>query len=142
MLKISTTVAALLAVLSAVPAIDGRAADKWPLRQEIDLSSGFGDYRQGHFHFGVDLRTGGRIGRSINSPVDGYIWRVRTAYTGYGKALYIKGDDDHYYIFGHLSDFSGPVDQAVKAAQLAARRYVQDMEFPEDSIRVGRGEFI
>ncbi|MCM2272814.1 MAG: hypothetical protein NDJ18_09715, partial [candidate division Zixibacteria bacterium] len=31
----------------------------WPLKGEIDLSSGFGDYRSGRFHAGLDLRTGG-----------------------------------------------------------------------------------
>ncbi|MFQ6009391.1 MAG: M23 family metallopeptidase, partial [Candidatus Zixiibacteriota bacterium] len=94
------------------------------------MSSGFGDFRQDHFHFGVDLRTGGAIGKRVLSPVDGYVMRVRTSYRGYGKALYIKGDDGYIYVFGHLSNFTTKIDQPLKAAQLAARRYYQDLTFP------------
>jgi len=41
--------------------------------------------RSGRFHVGLDLRTGGRVGARVYAPVDGYIWRVKMAYLGYGK---------------------------------------------------------
>ncbi len=131
----------LVAAVAAVgSALAGQA--EWPLREQIDFSSGFGDYRPGHFHFGVDLRTGGRIGRSIFAPAGGYVWKVKTSYTGYGKVLYIKGDDRKYYVFGHLSGFAGSVEEPLRAAQLSSRRYLQEIEFPQDSIRVKGGDFI
>jgi hypothetical protein len=119
-----------------------RGGSNWPFREEIDLSSGFGDFRPGHFHFGVDLRTGGTVGWKVLSPVDGYVMRVRTSYYGYGKALYIMGDDGYVYVFGHLADFATKIDRPLKEAQNATRRYFQDLHFPRDSIRVRRGEFI
>lgn len=142
MMTLSTKGFCLLVGIVVATASVCPANTDWPLKQDIDLSSGFGDYRPGHFHFGVDLRTGGIPGKSLFSPVDGYVMRVRTAYFGYGKALYIKGDDGFIYVFGHLSNFAVNVDRPLKAAQVASRRYYQDIEFPQDSIRVSRGEFI
>lgn len=117
-------------------------SQSWPLSGEIDLSSGFGDYRQGHFHGGVDLRTGGVEGRPVSSPVEGYVWRVKVSYFGYGKGLYIMGADGNLYVFGHLSRFSDRINQPIQAAQLDQKRYFQDIYFPEDSIKVAKGELI
>ena len=142
MLKLSVSTVSLLmiAVLALIPCLT--AADDWPLKREIDLSSGFGDFREGHFHGGIDLRTGGKTGAEVVSPVDGYVWRVCMSYSGYGKGLYIMGDDGYLYVYGHLSQMTGKIDQPVKQAQLAGRRYYQDIYFPKDSIRVTRGEFL
>ena len=117
-------------------------AEDWPVKRKIDLSSGFGDYRQNRFHTGVDIRTGGKSGESIYSPVDGYIHRIRTSYTGYGKGLYIKGDNGYIYVFAHLKAFDAPIDSVVKHAQLAAKRYYQDLYLPKDSLRVKKGDFL
>lgn len=141
-MKLSTKGCGLLAAIVLATGSVCPAKTQWPLKGDIDLSSGFGDYRPNHFHFGVDLRTGGKVGKSVFSPVDGYISRVRTSYYGYGKALYIKGTDGYIYVFGHLADFDGKIDRPLKDAQIKARRYYQDIDFPEDSIRVSKGEFI
>ncbi|MFH1373206.1 MAG: M23 family metallopeptidase [bacterium] len=142
MLRLSTKSATLLTAMAiAVTATSLPAAD-WPMRQSIDLSSGFGDFRPNHFHFGVDIRTGGTIGRSLYSPVDGHVYRVRTSFFGYGKVLYIKGDDDLVYVFGHLANFAPDIDLPLKSAQVDSQRYYQDLNFTEDSIRIGKGDFI
>jgi len=114
----------------------------WPLKSEIDLSSGFGDYRDDHFHFGVDLRTGGKQGKHVFAPVNGYVWRIRTSYFGYGKALYIRGDDGYTYVFGHLSKFADEIDNLLKKKQIESERYYQDIYLPDDSIRVEKGKLI
>ncbi len=142
MMKISTKVAAALIIVISFASMAYANRLDWPLRGQIDLSSGFGDFRQTHFHFGVDLRTGGLVGKSLFSPVDGYVYRARTSYFGYGKALYIKGDDGHIYVYGHLLDFAPKVDSLVKRAQVATHRYFQDLELLDDSLRVKKGEFI
>ena len=117
-------------------------AEDWPVKRNIDLSSGFGDFRQNRFHAGVDIRTGGKSGESIFSPVDGYIHRIRASYTGYGKGLYIQGDNGYIYVFAHLKDFAAEIDSVLKKEQLASKRYFQDMYLPKDSMRVKKGEFI
>lgn len=139
----SATIPVLLSVFFVMVSVSTAGAEsRWPVNIDVDLSSGFGDYRFGHFHFGIDIRTGGVTGKDVVSPVDGYVWRVRTSYRGYGKALYIKGDDGYTYVFGHLHDFARPIDERLKEVQMIAKRYYQDLYFPEDSIRVKKGEFV
>ena len=142
MIYISVTrVKLLVFVLFTLSACLTLAAD-WPVKRNIDLSSGFGDFRMNRFHTGVDIRTGGKIGESIYSPVDGSVYRIRTAYTGYGKGLYILGDDGYIYVYGHLNDFNGKIDNLLKAAQISSKRYYQDITLPKDSIPVKKGEFL
>lgn len=118
------------------------AAADWPLKGQVDLSSGFGDYRARRFHAGVDLRTGGRIGKNLYSPVDGYVWRLRTAYSGYGKVLYVKGADGYIYVMAHLDEFNRPLTELAHREQFKAERYYLDLRFPADSIPVKKGDFL
>jgi hypothetical protein len=114
----------------------------WPLKEQIDLASSFGDYRQARFHAGIDLRTGGVPGKPVFSPVDGYILRIRMSYSGYGKGLYVTGDDGCQYVFGHLQKFSDFLDKHVKSVQMQKQRYFVEIEFPKDSLRVRKGDLI
>ncbi|MGH8016252.1 MAG: M23 family peptidase, partial [Candidatus Zixiibacteriota bacterium] len=75
----------LILILLVTAFTAGRSAElTWPVKREIDIASGFGDYRNGRFHAGVDIRTGGVIGEAVYAPVDGYVWRIRTNFEGYG----------------------------------------------------------
>jgi hypothetical protein len=114
----------------------------WPLRATIDISNGFGDYRDGRFHTGVDLRTGGQVGLPVYSPVDGYVRRLKVSYVGYGKGLYIQGTDGYLYVFGHLQTYAPAVDTVVKRAQYAAERYFIDLTLPADSLRIKKGALV
>ena len=132
--------------LFLIVALNVTAADQkqrpWPVKREIDLSSGFGDLRPNRFHAGVDIRTGGQIGTKIYSPVNGYVWRIKMSYLGYGKGLYVIGDDGHIYVYGHLDNFSSKIDKIVKQAQLKSRRYYLDLTFEKTEIPIKQGEFI
>ena len=139
---VSTKLLCLLTLVLVLAVFGGVGAADWPLMTDIDLSSGFGDYRPGHFHFGIDLRTGGVTGKRVVSPVDGWVWRVRTEYRGYGKALYIRGDDGYTYVLAHLKDFARPVDDDLKRRQVDEQRYYQDYTYPPDSIRVEQGKLV
>ena len=142
MLKLSTAIATLLITVFLLGSISYAEKAAWPLKGRIDLSSGFGDYRVNRFHAGIDLRTGGKIGKPVYSPVDGYVWRVKMSYYGYGKGLYVKGDDGHFYVFGHLAALNDKIDRTVKEAQNRDRRYYVDLYLPKDSIPVEKGEKI
>ena len=117
-------------------------ATDWPIKNKIDLSSGFGDYRANRFHTGIDLRTGGRTGIKVYAPVSGYINRIRTSYTGYGKGLYLKGDDGFIYVFGHLENFEGKIDSLIKSKQRASERYYQDLDLDKNQLPIQKGELI
>ena len=129
-------------VLLIMLGISASAEELWPIKNRIDLSSGFGDFRDGHFHAGLDLRTGGQTGVGVFSPVSGWVWRVSMSYYGYGKGLYIKGDDGHIYVYGHLSGFSPEIEKAVRNEQRRQQRYFVDFYLPKDSIKIDKGGFI
>lgn len=139
---ISTICFILLATLIDFSSTTYGASTPWPLKGQIDLASGFGDFRQDRFHAGLDLRTGGVIGAHVFAPVDGYVSRVRLSYYGYGKGLYFTGHDGHLYVFGHLSAFYPVLDTLVKKIQIDRKRYYVDLEFPKDSIMVRAGSLI
>ena len=53
----------------------------WPLKLTPELTSKFCDYRAGHFHSGLDIRTGGQIGVPVYAVDDGYVWRVAMSFS-------------------------------------------------------------
>ncbi|MEW5923077.1 MAG: M23 family metallopeptidase [Candidatus Zixiibacteriota bacterium] len=139
---LSTISKALLIILiSAVPFAVG--ADRtWPVKGDIDLSSTFCDYRQLHFHGGMDIRTGGVEGRQVFSPVDGYVWRIKYSYIGYGKAIYLMDSQGFIYVFGHLSGLSDRLDKIVKEIQYTKESYSFDTTFSKSQLPVKQGELI
>ncbi|SYZ74303.1 exported hypothetical protein [Candidatus Zixiibacteriota bacterium] len=142
MLKLSTAIrTALILVLSTAAMALGQKVS-WPVKGEIELSSGFCDYRVAHFHGGLDIRTGGVEGREVYSPVDGYVWRIKYSYYGYGKALYLRGNDGNIYVFGHLSRLSGPLEKIVRERQYERRHYYVDDEFRPDFFPLKAGDLI
>ncbi len=77
------------------------------------LSSSFSEYRAGHYHAGIDLRSFGATGLPCLSVSDGAVSRVRVGYSGYGKALYIRLDDGRTAVYAHLAQFSYSIDSLV-----------------------------
>jgi len=77
----------------------------WPINTGRYLTSTFGEYRPGHFHSGIDIKTNYRCGYPVYATADGYIWRVLTSPYGYGKAVYLKLDDGNLAVYGHLDRF-------------------------------------
>ena len=74
----------------------------WPLHGERLLSSSFSEYREGHYHAGIDLRTFGRIGLPCLAVGDGSVQRIKVGPAGYGKALYLKLEDGRTAVYAHL----------------------------------------
>jgi hypothetical protein len=137
--KNSLFIILMVALVASKALGQGRA---WPVKGDIDLSSGFCEFRPLHFHGGIDIRTGGTTGRKVYSPVDGYIWKIKYSYTGYGKGLYIRDSQGYFYVFGHLSALSERLEKVVKSHQYRAERYYVDEVFEPDSIPVKEGELI
>ena len=44
-----------------------------PLDSDIGLSATFAEFRTGHFHSGLDMRTGGAVGKPVYAAADGYV---------------------------------------------------------------------
>jgi len=124
----------------AVAQVDGDYA--WPLKIRPELTSKFCDYRAGHFHGGLDIRTQGRTGFRVYAVGDGFISRVTTSFRGYGKALYLKLRDGRTIVYGHLSRFSDQVEDLVRMAQLKERKYAQDIYFGPHDFPLKKGTLV
>ncbi|MFH2025415.1 MAG: peptidoglycan DD-metalloendopeptidase family protein [bacterium] len=114
----------------------------WPTNTGRYLSSSFGEYRSGHFHSGIDIKTNYRTGYPVFAIANGYIWRIRTSSSGYGKAVYLKLDDGNLAVYGHLDEFNPFLNAYVKAEQLLQKRYQADIYFKENEFRVFQGDTI
>src|SRR5439155_142241 len=98
-----------------------------PLDPPLTINGGFGEYRPGHFHAGVDLGTGERVGKPVHAPLAGWIARVRTSGVGYGRSLYLQALEGRLLQFGHLDAFAEPIASAVAAVQDSSGQYEQDL---------------
>ena len=114
----------------------------WPLKIRSKLSSQFGDYRAGHWHSGIDITTKGKTGYRVYAVADGYIYRVRTSFWGYGNALYLKLADGHIAVYGHLEQFSPVIDNTVRQRQMNEKKYYQDIFFEPGQFIVKKGDYI
>lgn len=102
----------------------------------------FGDHRSNHFHAGLDLGTGGVVGRAIHAPDDAVLKRVRTSGVGYGRSLYYETADGRLLVLGHLDAFAQPVAGYVAAIQDSSGQYDQDLWPAAGRFRVKAGDII
>ncbi len=81
--------------LFACFALKAQTEFQFPIRLNPDLSGGFGDLRKNHFHSGLDIRTGGKIGEPVYAVADGWIYRIKISTKGFGNAIYIQHDNGY-----------------------------------------------
>ena len=84
-----------------------------PLDGQIGLSATFAEFRANHFHGGLDMRTGGAIGKPVYAAADGYVARVSISPWGGGKILYIKHPNGFTTVYMHLDSYAGAIGKAV-----------------------------
>src|SRR5688572_13486031 len=113
-----------------------------PLAQSPGLTSGFGEYREGRFHAGIDYSTESRVGAPVRAIADGHVERVRASGVGYGRALYLRLRDGRTAVYGHLSRFAPALDAWVTAKQESSGRYEQDLEPAAGAFAFRQGEVI
>ena len=96
----------------------------WPTGTGKHLSSNFGEFRTTGYHLGIDVKTKGTEGHPIYAIDDGYIFRVVTNFSGFGKAIYFKLNDGKIAVYAHLSKFSPQLEERLKEEQTKAQSYV------------------
>ena len=107
----------------------------WPTNTGKHLSSNFGEFRTTGYHLGVDMKTKGTEGHPIYAVSDGYVSRVVTNYSGFGKALYLSMKDGKTAVYAHLSKFSDKLEERLKEEQEKSQSYLTNFyltpnEFP------------
>lgn len=114
----------------------------WPLHGPRRLSSSFGEYRDGHFHAGIDIRTFGRTGLPCLAVEGGTAVRVKIAPFGYGKALYVKLDDGSTAVYAHVDGFSRSVDSLAYSWRSEHDVSWCDLTLPADTYRFSVGDTV
>ena len=113
-----------------------------PVKFPIYLSATFGELRNNAFHAGVDIKTGGEIGKKVYAVADGYVSRIGVSPWGYGNAVYITHYDGYTSVYAHLEMFDGKIGKYVKQKQLESKSFAQSLYLKKDEIPVKVGEFI
>ena len=108
----------------------GSASRLWPLPIKINLTSSFGEYRSGHLHAGIDIKTYGQEGVPCRAVDSGHVGRLRASPNGYGKAVYLKLDSGETVVYAHLSEFSPELERYIYDQQKRLGRYRVDL-YPE-----------
>ena len=132
----------ICSLLLIVSASVGAEIYLWPLHGPRRISSSFGEYRFGHIHAGIDLRTFGRIGLSCLAVEDGTAVRVKISPSGYGKALYVRLDDGSTAVYAHVDGFSRAVDSLAYAWRMDHEVSWCDLTIPEEIYRFSVGDTI
>lgn len=114
----------------------------WPTDASHLITSSFGEYRSGHFHSGIDIKTWGKTGYQIFAVEDGSIIRISVSPYGRGQALYLRLNNGWTAVYAHLSGFTEEIEKLIIKKQLANRTYSVDLIFPEGKYQVKKGDML
>ncbi len=114
----------------------------WPTDASRFINSTFGEFRPGHFHSGIDIKTWEKEGYRVFAVRDGYVYRVRVSPFGYGKALYLKLDTGEFAVYGHLQRFAPKIERVIKRLQRKQQKYSVEKYFTKNQIGVKKGEVV
>jgi len=120
--------------------LDGYFAN--PVKGYVTCVGSFAELRRNHFHGGLDIRTGGKIGVPLYAAADGYISRINISAYGYGNCLYIDHPVGYTTVYGHISKFAPKIKEWITKVQY--QEELSEIEsFPKkDVIPVKKGELI
>jgi hypothetical protein len=113
-----------------------------PLDRPLELAANFGELREGHFHMGLDIRTGGREGLPVYAVADGYISHFSYQEDGLGKALFITHPNGLVTVYGHLQRFTDTLDAVMRQRQYAMESWQQEADLPAGAYGVKKGTLI
>ncbi len=143
-LSVRLSAVAVLAVL-LLPAMPRGASGEvylWPMHGNRRLSSSFSEYREGHYHAGIDLRSYGAIGLPCLAVSEGRVVRVKAGAYGYGKALYLKLTDGRTAVYAHLDQFNRSIDSLAWHYRVHRETNWCDFRLPDGSYRFDVGDTV
>ena len=113
-----------------------------PLDRSLQLAANFGELREGHFHMGLDIRTGGREGLPVYAAADGYISHLSIREYGLGKALFITHPNGLITVYGHLQRFTDSLEALAFNRQYATQSWQQELDLAPGFYPVKKGMLI
>jgi len=115
---------------------------RYPLSINPKLNANFGEMRPNHFHMGLDISTESRENVPIYAPADGYISRIKVEQGGFGNAIYVSHPNGLTTLYAHLNRFTLPIEHYLRAKQYELESWKVDVNLPEESIQVRKGQLI
>ena len=115
---------------------------QWPTNASRAITSTFSEFRPGHFHSGIDIKTWNREGYKIFAVEDGYISRIKVSPFGYGKVIYQKLSDGNTAVYAHLKGFNEQIEKVIRDEQGNRDEYRVDLYFKSSEYPVKRGDVI
>jgi len=115
---------------------------RWPTNASRAITSTFSEFRPGHFHSGIDVKTWNREGYKIFAVEDGHISRIRVSPYGYGKVIYQKLSDGNTAVYAHLKGFNEEIEKVIRNEQRKKEEYRVDLYFKSSEYPVKRGDVI
>jgi peptidase M23-like protein len=112
----------------------------WPTNASNFLTSSFCEYRPGHYHSAIDIKTWNKEGYPIYAIEDGSVYKIRVSPFGYGKVIYLKLKDGNFAIYAHLQRFSKSLDKTIRQKQLANQKY--SLNWYPKNMPVKKGDII
>ena len=137
--------AAALIAAALIPVLPPGARGEvylWPFHGNRRLSSSFSEYRAGHYHAGIDLRSYGAVGLPCLAVSEGRVVRVKVGAAGYGKALYLKLADGRTAVYAHLDQFDRTVDSLAWHYRVRRETNWCDFRLPDGATRFEVGDTV
>lgn len=106
------------------------------------LAGTMGELRSNHFHSGIDIRTGNRVGLPVLSTQSGYVWRVVVSPVGFGNAIYVRHPNGTTSVYGHLDKFNKVLAAYVRSEQYRRKSFDVDLYFKGNQFSVAKGDTI
>lgn len=113
-----------------------------PLDRSLQLAANFGELREGHFHMGLDIRTGGREGLPVYAAADGYVSHLSIQGDGLGKALFITHPNGRITVYGHLQLFADSLESICRHRQYAMKSWQEELDLAPGFCPVKKGTLI
>ncbi|MCB1309149.1 MAG: M23 family metallopeptidase, partial [Leptospiraceae bacterium] len=127
--------------------LDARSQNR-PLSPPLDemlVTGTMGEFRPAHFHYGLDLSTGGKTGLPVYSVDDGYVSRIMYGRYSIGRGIFIVHPDNRQSKYGHLDSFADEIlTQPTMQPLLEKIKMREEFDFypPAGSIPIKRGQQI
>ncbi len=114
----------------------------WPTIGSKAMSSNFGEFRDGGYHMGIDIKTLEETGWPVYAVDDGYISRMVTNFSGYGKGLYLTLNDGNVAVYAHLEEFAFRLETIFYSLQEKNNSYIVNEYFSPEQFHFNKGDII
>ncbi|MEE3195789.1 MAG: M23 family metallopeptidase [Candidatus Neomarinimicrobiota bacterium] len=114
----------------------------WPTIGSKAMSSNFGEFRDGGYHMGIDIKTLEETGWPVYAVDDGYISRMSNNFSGYGKGLYLTLNDGNVAVYAHLEEFAFRLETIFYNLQEKNNSYIVNEYFLPEQFPFKKGDII